>query len=259
MDCVYSYILPENTSIFRATTKAKEGRWFTLDLESAYTYGENITEYKTIKSLNLINITSLTFHLDFIDRLNILFTGSDYTGFSIEKIKCLIPLGLVNFDTQQEMLKRLGVKIEPNTKDWDSILDLLNKLMLNRHRFSEHSLDSFFIETLEKIYGNVFDGMISSIRLPSILHGGLFPRELCIFKYGTVKEINSYTRPHSLSGGFKTNNIKIDEEHFRKTEREFLKSSKEFKFKPLWNPHTEDTIPNKSKTRKLRISNSNYS
>jgi hypothetical protein len=256
MDCVYSYILPENTSIFRATTKAKEGRWYTLDLESAYIYGETITEYKTTKKLKLINITSLTFHLDFIDRLNILFTGDNYNGVSIEKMKCLIPLGLVNLDTQQEMIKILGANIDINIGKWNDILELLSKLLLNRHRFSEHSLDTFLIETLEKIYGNTFDGMISPIKLPSIIHGGLFPRELCIFNHGNVKEITTYKRPEPLSGGNKINSFKIDENHFKKIEKNFIDKMKEHTFKPFWNPHTEDVISKNirkiNKTRKIR-------
>ena len=108
MEPAYSYKLPIGTSIFRATTIAKDGRWYTLSLEDAYTYGELITEYKTNKDLNLINISSLTFHNDFIDRLNVMFPGIDYSGISEEKIKCLMPLGLIDLETQKESMKMFG-------------------------------------------------------------------------------------------------------------------------------------------------------
>lgn len=206
MEPAYSFILPAGTSIFRAKTINKEGRWYSFTLQDAYVYGELITEFVTNKDLKLINIMSFTFHDDFMDRLNVMFPGDDYSGINNEKLKCLIPLGLPDLQTQLEAIKHFRQDITINTETWNNKFDLLSKLMLNRHRFSIHELDTFLVSVLEKIYGSYFDGYISPLNWPTKLHGNLFHRELCTFKQGAVNEVRTYTRP-SRGGGYTSSEL----------------------------------------------------
>lgn len=242
MDSPFLYKLPAGSTIYRAKTINKEGRWYTLKLEDAYTYGEFITEYKTDRDFNLINITSLTFHYDYIDRLNVMFPGIEHSGFDIEKIKCLIPFGLIDLNSQQNGMSFLNSQINLNETGWNSIFEYISYNLQNRHRFSEHSLDTNMVDILEKIYGHVYDGYISPIRWPTKCHGGLFPRELCFFNLGNTIEHQTHIRPQS-GGMVHASTVmpdmsKIDYSAINEKFSEIIKTM------PIcrgWNSHTDDT------------------
>jgi hypothetical protein len=245
MESPFLYKLPTGSTIFRAKTINKEGRWYALKLEDAYTYGENITEYKTVKDLNLINITSLTFHNDFIDRLNVLFPGEEHSGYDIDKIKCLIPFGLIDLQSQQTSMSLLNSHLNLHESGWNPIFEYLSHNINNRHRFSDHYLDTNLICVLEKIYGRVFDGYISPIKWPTKCHGGLFPRELCFFNLGNVIEQREHKRPHS--GGMYDNDSnknktpdmsKINYDAIKEQYANVIKSWPSY---IGWNSHTDDT------------------
>jgi len=256
MKPAYHYSLPSGTRIFRATTIDKEGRWYTLSLQDAYTYGENITEYSTIKELNLLNIGSLTFHNDFIDRLNVLYPDSRHTGLHSDKVRCLIPLGLADIHSQELGIHLLNANMPMNISEWNPILDYSSKIMMNRHRLSEHSLDTNLVKVLEQIYGNYYDGYISPFEWPTKIHGRYFPKELCIFKIkDTIKEETTYKRP--LAGG--TGQIKDVEFvplNLNIAHDKFIKSDEPMGPPRLfWNPHTDDSItsqPNGGKSSILK-------
>lgn len=251
MESPFLYKILAGTKIFRAKTINKEGRWYTLSLEDAYSYGENITEYTLLKDLKLINITSLTFHNDYMDRISVLYPGNDYSGYDINKMKCLIPLGLVDLSLQSyEFTSIGGGKIPINETLWNDRLEYLSKSLLNRHRLSEHSLDTNFVSILEKIYGDHFDGYISPIKWPTKIHGHLFPRELFTFKLENIKEESSHIRP--VSGGGINNTIKIScnmpdfsKIDYDSIQKNINKEIKEIVSQPLllfWNPHTEEAF-----------------
>lgn len=249
MDPPFMYKMPIGTRLFRASTIAKEGRWYNLNLNDAYTYGENITEYSTIKDLNLINVMSLTFHNDFVDRLNIMYPGYNNTGFDTEKIKCLIPFGLLNQSMQQKGLNIFGANIGQNTSPFDIMSDYMGELMQGRNRISEHTLDTHLSKVLENIYGNYYDGFISPLKWPTKIHpgnGSFFPQELCFFNLGNVKEENQHKRP--MTGGGKIDIIpkfKFEQNYeiYNQIIKNYEDNLKNNKIIPLWNPHTEDVIP----------------
>ena len=118
MDPPYLYNLPIHTPLFRAATIAKEGRWYGLALEDAHTYGPRVTEYSTTKELRLLNIMSLTFHNDLMDRLLVKYPGPDHTGIDNDKLKCLIPLGLFDIITQRISCGHLQIAMPLNETQW---------------------------------------------------------------------------------------------------------------------------------------------
>lgn len=251
MDPAYLYKLPEGTRIFRATTLSKEGRWYAHTLEDAYTYGSTITEYSTVKDLKFLNIMSLTFHLDLIDRLNVLYPGKDGDGIDADKQRCLIPLGLMNLQTQETALHRLGFHVPIDESRWDNTLEYLSQCMLNRHRCSDHTMDAHMITVLERIYGDHYDGIISPLKWPTKMHGYYFPREICMFKLGNVKEEAEHVRP-SNGGGRDVREerpynfvikphlgLKYDDE-LKKRFDAIHKESSYGTCTLFWNPHTDD-------------------
>lgn len=253
MDPAFLYKLPTGTKIFRAATISKGGRWYTLSLEDAYTYGENITEFVTIKELVLLNITSLTFHIDYMDRVSSLYPANDYSGFDINKFKCLIPLGLIDLPSQMKNLNFLGSTANLDESKWDTVLEYLSNNLLNRHRLSDHSLDTNFATVLEQIYGGNFNGYISPIRWPTKLHGHLFPRELCIFNSVDtfIKEIAEHKRP-TIGGNLDSiSNIQCKPFDFSTVDYNAIQEKmntqiKNILAKPLtlfWNSHTGEIYP----------------
>ena len=157
MDPPYLYKLSQGTSLFRAKTIAKEGRWYALSLDDAYTYGSYATEYSTVKDLRLINIMSLTFQNDFMDRLTILYPGSDYSGMDRRRISCLITLGLFDIESQQTASNVMHIPISYNDDMWkDPLLQLNTSYMHHRNRYSEHGMDTHFVSVLEQIYGDIY-------------------------------------------------------------------------------------------------------
>lgn len=252
MDPPYLYKLSQGTSLFRAKTIAKEGRWYALSLDDAYTYGSYATEYSTVKDLRLINIMSLTFQNDFMDRLTILYPGSDYSGMDRRRISCLITLGLFDIESQQTASNVMHIPISYNDDMWkDPLLQLNTSYMHHRNRYSEHGMDTHFVSVLEQIYGDIYDGYISPIQWATKIHGGYFPRELCIFKLGNTREEkeHSHSTPIQVSvaessagsRGGKDDLLKYDiSPDIWDAHNKLIKAHP---FKPLWNPHTEDTIP----------------
>lgn len=248
MNPPYHYSLPSGSRIFRATTIDKQGRWYTLSLEDAYTYGENITEYSTTKVLNLLNIGSLTFHNDFIDRLNVLYPDSKST-LNINKVKCLVSLGIADIHSQGLGIQLLNANMPVNDSDWNSLLEYSSKVLMNRHRLSEHSLDTHLVKILEQIYGGLYDGYISPFEWPTKIHGRYFPKELCLFKIQNIQEENTYTRPQT--GGtseikkvvFVPLNLNIRADNFIKSEGPIGP------LRLFWNPHTDDGIESQNTRR----------
>jgi hypothetical protein len=192
MDPPYQYNLPAGTHLFRAKTIAKEGRWYALKLEDIFRYGREITEYSTTKDLKLLNIMSLTFHNDFMDRLNTLYPGKDYDGYDLDKLKCLIPLGLVDLQSQTKFANVFGHTLQTYDLSWNELKDITNAPLLNRHRLSEHHLDTHLVSVLEQIYGHHYDGYISPLEWPSKLGENNFHREVCLFKIRNIKEEGTY-------------------------------------------------------------------
>lgn len=250
MDPAFDYNMPKGTVLFRAATVEKEGRWFTLSLQDAATYGETITEYTTNKDLKLLNITSLTFHLDFMDRLNIKFPGDNYSGFDHNKIKCLIPFGLVDIESQKKGMSMIGFHMNENTSNWNPGFDYLSSILYNRHRVSEHSLDTYLVTVLEEIYGEQYDGYISPITWPTKLHGGFFPREVCMFKRGNVKEEKEHKRSQ-LGGTMKHIQTPIPDlsnVDWDKVQMKMNKYIDSIPITPGWNTHKYGTFDDSEKT-----------
>ena len=263
MDPAFLYKLPAGTSVFRATTISKGGRWYTLSLKDAYTYGENITEYVTTKELVLLNITSLSFHIDYMDRLSSLYPGKDHIGLDINKVKGLIPLGLIDLPSQIKNLNFIGINGSLDETKWDSILEYSSNNLLNRHRFSDHGLDTNFVSILEQIYGEKFHGYISPIQWPTKLHGYFFPRELCIFKLGNgVNEVTLHKRPTSGGANEDTNRFcnmidtsNIDYNKIQESlNKEIEKTLSSNSVKIFWNSHTEEAYPPCNPVSELKVS-----
>jgi hypothetical protein len=154
--------------------------WLSLDKTDAMLYGNIIMEYELLRDINLLNIMNLDFHNNYLNILNLIYTGIKYDGVDDRKIEASIPIGLPDYDTQYNYLFSKGVELK-NTPNWLLEHDRAVKFLLNRHRYSIFERDKLLVKTLILIYGNKCDGYISQIKWPSKFHDGFFNKEICLF------------------------------------------------------------------------------
>jgi len=154
--------------------------WLSLDNIDALLYGNTIIEYVLLKDVNFLNIMDLDFHKNYLNILNLIYTGTKFDGVDDRKIEASIPIGLPDYETQFNYLFLKGVKLtEP--QNWLLEHERAAKFLQNRHRYSIFERDKLLVKTLKLIYGNKCDGYISQIKWPSKLHNGFFNREICLF------------------------------------------------------------------------------
>lgn len=244
MEPAYLYKLPPNTHIFRATGQSPLGRWYSLSVEEVIMYGRQVTEFSTLKEYRLVNIMSLTFHNDFMDRIMTMFPGSDNDGFDPHKIACALPIGLFDVYSQPYLHNTfyIGKQLEIQTTDWDDKKQWCSQMLHQRQRYSEHKIDTHFTQVMEKIYGSAYDGFIAPLKWPTQMHDGqcrLFPREICFFNIPSLKTELIYQMNLPSSGGTRTttNNQQIN----NLPENIVVNIGKYIR--PIWNPYNESPIP----------------
>lgn len=179
--------------------------WLSQDKEIALLYGNYIQEFIVKKDILLINLTSNEFHIDYLDKLNQLFTGNKFDDVDDRKMEAAIPLGLPSFDYQTHYLLSKNIKLENPTK-WTIQHEIANSFLLNKHRYSTYERDKNLSNILYNLYGNKYKGYITNIKWPSKLHNGMFNRECCLFKPSDLIEINRSqkggNKKHKKGGNF---------------------------------------------------------
>jgi hypothetical protein len=215
MEPAYLYKLPPNSHIFRATNKSSTGRWYSFSVEEVIMYGNEVTEYSTTKEYRFVNIMSLTFHNDFMDRIMTMFPGSDNDGFDPNKLACVLPLGLFDVHSQPYLHNTfyIGKKLEIQQADWDDKREWCSQMLHHRQRYSEHGIDTHFTQVMQTIYGGVYDGFIAPLKWPTQLFddykkSALYPREICFFNIPPLKtEMIYQMKPPILGGGNGGNDV----------------------------------------------------
>lgn len=150
--------------------------WFSVDKADALLYGNKIIKYKLLKDINLLNITDINFHNNYLNILNLLYTGTNYDSVDAKKIEAAIP----DYEVQCSYLHSKGILLN-NTVHWTNEHEIASRFLMNRHRYSTFERDKLLVSTLYKIYGTKCEGYISKIKWPSKLHDGFFNREICLF------------------------------------------------------------------------------
>ena len=154
--------------------------WLSLDKDTALLYGNTVIEYTLTKDITLLNIIDLDFHTNYLNILNLIYTGTKSDGVDDRKIEASISIGLPDFESQYRYLQSKNV-ILPKITKWTDKHEIASKFILNRHRYSTFDRDKLFVDTLKLIYSKKCIGYISKIKWPSKLHDGFFNTELCIF------------------------------------------------------------------------------
>ena len=174
--------------------------WFALNEDTIKKYGELIYKFKIIDPLKLLNITTWEFRNDFLNRLNKYPDILKDSKLKYLKALSLIALGLPNFNTQLELMKKYLQNIPRMYNDDNLFLDTCTYI---GHRLSEKTIDLKMVELLQLLYGTEYQGYIQPMKIASFWMNE-FAEEICIFNLKNLNgKLNNVT-----SGGKKNKNIK---------------------------------------------------
>lgn len=189
-------IMNAGETLYRAShvlDLTEDAKWFSLDESIAHKYaqsqGDNckIYELMTTKPFKLLNICNTSFQIDLINKLNLMFRGTNCDGIDERKDLALCPIGLPDHHTQFAYLKKLQIPIDVDvdrrlmTAEYEQQLQIYKSYFGERYRCSVYELDKQMVSLLKKIYRD-YDGYIIPIRMPCILpNRGWFHQEICLF------------------------------------------------------------------------------
>jgi len=194
----FTRIIPSSTSLYRSADKADDlpGTWFSLVASDSYGYGSKTGEFRTVKELRLLDITTIEFHTDLIQKINKLSEKNMHVNNN--KSTLLFPLGFTDYEIYKEMVKSvLNIPIISPSNiqvDIDS-----SQFFNNRSRLSIKNLDTNLVLLLNDLYKDIADGIISPRPLPNRIQGGYHLKELFIFNYSYVEYKGEIARP--ITGG----------------------------------------------------------
>ena len=151
------------------------GYWFGFSPDDIRGYGNILGIFNPSRNLNLIDITSNIFYIDYIARFNNHF-HSNPAG--IPKLTAyLFPIGF----TDKECYQQFFNTINPNHDSPPISYEILSSAQFfgNRSRCSVKDLDIAFMETIFLLYPGI-DGIIASTKLPNFIFNGYHHSEICV-------------------------------------------------------------------------------
>ena len=206
--------IPEHVALFRGISDRNNiiSNWFCLNLPDTDQYGPRKFVFKPNKILRLIDLTNIKFHDDYLSKVNNLF------GNNIDKLYCLIPIGLPDYDTQIKFMSIIGHPL-PNSNHTLAENDTIKlNCLQNKSRYSEYNIDKSFVDILKHIYGAETDGYIIPNPWPTKIGNGIFRSEAYVYDTSNISLLHEIPQ----SGG-KINNIK----NINKNNHTFYTISKE--------------------------------
>jgi len=222
---LFNITIPSGTLFYRGFNDKNNlsGNWFTYDINDAAMYGKKIIEYSLKKDINVINIMNGFFHIDYINKLNLKYTGDNFNGIDDRKYNAMVSLGLPDIDFQIKLLNNNGIDIKLEE-------DFYSRIYFNKNRFSSYQSDKDLVLNIAEFYKHKCDGFTNPVKYVDKFSKGFLPRELFLFDNTLLeyqKEIyihtgggNKIIQQHNLPPGELEMRIKKmverDIEEFRK-------------------------------------------
>jgi hypothetical protein len=201
---LFTIVLPTGTEIYRGFSDLNktDGNWFAYTLEDAKAYGKVIKKYKLLKDVKLINVLSGFFHIDYMDKVNLKFTGHNLTGIHPDKAYALFPLGLPDINTQKSIAKvGFGLDCCNDEIPLTPIASMSWSSMYNISRYSIYQCDVFFFNLMNEFYASKCDGFTLPLNLPNRYKAELNHREIALFDTSIMELIETINLDNGLSGG----------------------------------------------------------
>jgi hypothetical protein len=191
--------LSAGTVIYRAFNDKNniKGNWYSYDIDNVRGYGNRIGKFVIQKDVKLVNLTSGLFHIHYMDKLNLLYTGTNYDGVDDRKYLAMAPIGLPNIEAQFEFLKLINIiNLDAKLPDSTSVAKIISDAFYNKARISEYDLDKHLINAMTTIYKDKCDGFTLPIRTFNRITNNFFLREIYFYDADIVK-ITEYILPDS--------------------------------------------------------------
>jgi len=222
----FDFLLSPDQVIYRSahTRENLLGGWYTFIAEDSFGYGPITGEFKSKKTLKLLDITKNSFYNDFRD--NIIKYSKSNPGMNSKKILLLFPLGFPDSTLYTKFADLIRI---PRVPTIDFGIELDTQYYGNRSRCSVMEYDLELILVLKEIYPE-YDGIVSPIRLPNILANAYHHSEMCIFNKDNIELVKELSRTQSGGSMFSQHPIRIvgaisiDNEYTR----EYVSTMKEF-------------------------------
>jgi hypothetical protein len=164
------------------------GEWYSFTPEDTFMYGPITGEFKSKKTLKLLDITKNTFYNDFRD--NIIKYSKSNPRINMQKMILLFPLGFSDSTIYTKYADELKI---PKASTINFNIELDTQYYGNRSRYSILQLDLELILVLKDIYPE-YDGIISPIALPNTRMSGYQYSEMCIFNKDNINLIKELER-----------------------------------------------------------------
>lgn len=222
----FEFILNPDILLYRSV-KTREnllGEWYSFIPEDTYGYGPITGEFRSTKSLKLIDITKNSFYNDFRD--NIIKYSKINPIINSRKKAILFPLGFPDYKVYTKIADELGITRELSI---DLNIELDAQYYGNRSRCSIMEFDLELVSLLKEIYPT-YDGIISPIKLPNTLMNGYQFSEMCVFNRDNIKLVKEFSRIQTAGNMTPQEPIKMLGAISLDTQftREYVSSMKEF-------------------------------
>ena len=191
-------IIQKDTLLYRSynNDSKRDGYWYALNKTDVLGYGNTLGEYRVVKELRLIDITSSNFYNILQDSLK----NIAYINPEIKKIAhtILYPLGFDDIVFYRTFTASLGIDI--TSYPLVPSVHTESQLFFNgRSRLSIHTYDVEFMKHLHIIFGSICDGIISEKMFPDIIRNGFQCAELSVFDNSVIEFVKEIPR-HTLGG-----------------------------------------------------------
>lgn len=201
----YCYIIPKGTFIYRGKNQSNDisGNWYAFNTDDCKAYAsEYIGKFIVKEDIHLVNVLSKTFHIDYMDKLNMLFEGNNKNGIDDQKLLYMIPFGLPNFDIQKHVIEQIyKIKID----DDNSLqIKMFMASYYEVNRFSMYDLDKNVFVLMNNLYYPIYDGFTTPLKCYSKIQKGCFVPEIALFDLKKIELVDKLTQ---LSGGSKNKSI----------------------------------------------------
>jgi hypothetical protein len=188
MSYSFVYTLPKNAKLYHAHNRNKnpinENRptWFTETVQLATDYvkviNTTISKFNTKRPLKLLDINNMSFHQDFISKINNKFNTAP--NMIDDKMLVSMSLGYPN-DIEVNNFVRETCKFKSKMEEFQIVRNL--EYFNNKSRYSNTQLDKLFVDFLIEEYEiDGIDGYISRNYVPSKTMCAWFAPEICIFR-----------------------------------------------------------------------------
>lgn len=186
--------LEKGSTIFRSVKDRAHitgGQWYAFQPYDTYGYGNITYSFRVKEDLQLIDFTNMNFYNDIMAKINKI-PDTELVGNLQLKYALMFAIGFPDINTYIEFAR--DIIHLPIKSSIPFVVKLDCQLYNNRLRHSLDLYDDRLKNYLKDNYGNSYNGVIMSTRLPDLIAGGHQHPEMILFDPTLVEPIQEIQR-----------------------------------------------------------------